>query len=299
VFCQKPLATTLDDARLIRDALARTDRRFMMAFTLRYSPHYRRIRELLVDGAIGELISMELNENLSFNHGGFIHGDWRRFREVSGTHLLEKCCHDIDLGIWMAGSLPTRVASFGGLRFFTPDHADRIDAIGPAPERMTGWAGGRQPYHAPGCVNPFTAEKDIVDHQVAILEYANGVRATFHTNCNAAIPERRMLLLGSEGTIRADVVSGQLELHRIGWETLRESHAIDEASGGHGGGDDVLARELADCIERGASPAAGIEQGFASAVTCFAIDRAMDEGVVVDVDLMWRELGMGGAMPGP
>ena len=46
-------------------------------------------------------------------------------------------------------------------------------------------------------------QKDIIDNQVAIIEFTGGVRATFHTNCNAAITERRMYLLGTEGTIRS------------------------------------------------------------------------------------------------
>ena len=65
------------------------------------------------------MISMEFNETLGFNHGGFIMGDWRRLTENSGTHLLEKCCHDIDLVNWMLESIPVKVASFGGVNFFT------------------------------------------------------------------------------------------------------------------------------------------------------------------------------------
>ncbi len=51
---------------------------------------------------------MEFNETLDFNHGGYIMGDWRRLQRYSGTHLLEKCCHDIDLVNWITGSLAGR-----------------------------------------------------------------------------------------------------------------------------------------------------------------------------------------------
>lgn len=34
-----------------------------------------------------------------------------------------------------------------------------------------------------------------MNNQVAIIEYENAVRTTFHTNCSAAIPEHRMLIL--------------------------------------------------------------------------------------------------------
>jgi predicted dehydrogenase len=138
--------------------------------------------------------------------------------------------------------------------------------------------------------NPFTSDKDIVDNQVAILEYENGVRATFHTNANAGIPERRMYILGTEGALRADVLTGKIHVKRIGWETEMRDESSGVA-GGHGDGDPVLAKELADSMLNHTPPAAGLEEGLASAVTCFAIDEAMDTGKVVDVGAWWRRVG--------
>lgn len=51
------------------------------------------------------------DELLSPSHGGYIMRNWRRFREQSGPHLLEKCCHDIDILNWIVGSLPSKVAA--------------------------------------------------------------------------------------------------------------------------------------------------------------------------------------------
>src|SRR5206468_7637583 len=104
VFCEKPLATTLDDCLAIRDAVHASGRQFVVGFTLRYSPFYREVQRLVASGTIGKLISFEFNETLEFNHGGYIHGDWRRLTRLSGGHLLEKCCHDIDIANWIVGS---------------------------------------------------------------------------------------------------------------------------------------------------------------------------------------------------
>ena len=50
VFCEKPLATTPDDCAMIRDAVRRNpDRIFFFGLVLRYSPFYRRVKELLDD----------------------------------------------------------------------------------------------------------------------------------------------------------------------------------------------------------------------------------------------------------
>lgn len=288
VFCQKPLALTLEECVRMKAAGDRSGKQFNIGFTLRYSPHYRKIKQLLAAGRIGRIISMEFNETLEFNHGGYIHGDWRRLREYAGTHLLEKCCHDIDLVNWMTESRPRRVASFGGTDFFTPANVHHIDRIGPRP------GDGAQAFASWGGLvakNPFTADKDIVDNQVAILEYESGVRATFHTNCLAGIAERRMYILGTEGTLRADVVTGVIQIKRVGWDTKVEDESTT-SSGGHGGGDAVLARELADSMLNGTAPSVGLVEGMESAIACFAIDRAMDTGAVVDLADWWKRAGL-------
>lgn len=287
VFCEKPIATTLDDAVAMYEAAQKAGRKIVIGFTLRFSPHYRAIRKLLDDGAIGNLISFEFNETLDFNHGGYIHQDWRRHTAIAGSHLLEKCCHDVDLANWFVEAKARRVASFGGRRVFTPANAHLAEEIGPNPKS------GRPAYQGwkESVGNPFTDDKDIVDHQVAIIEYDNDVCATFHTNCSSGIPERRMILLGDRGAIRADVMTGSIEYRRIGWDQPIEK--IDaNVSGGHGGGDLVLVRELVDVMYDRGEPAATLEDGLRSAITCFGIDEALNAGQVFDVTPMWQRAGL-------
>jgi len=290
VFCEKPLATTLEDCLAMREAWRRSGKLFTIGFTLRYSPHYIRIKEILDAGTIGDIISMEFNETLGFNHGGFIHSDWRRKSEWAGSHLLEKCCHDMDLAHWLTGSLPRRVASFGGCDFFIPANAHHVRRVGRDAEGREAFKTMNDPDIAGATGDPFTVDKDIVDNQVAILEFDNGVRATFHTNCSTAIPERRMYICGSEGTLRADVLAGSIEVKRIGFDTECEDLSTG-ASGGHGGGDSFLGRSLADMMVHGAPSPASLEDGLRAAITVFAIDEAERTGRVVDLAPWWRRAG--------
>ncbi len=284
VFCEKPLALDLDEAAAMHAAWRASGRTFALGLVLRYSPLYRAARAALESGRIGRLLSFEFNETLSFTHGGYIHGNWRRHTRNAGSHLLEKCCHDLDLALWLVGDLPARVASFGGCTFFTPENQSHQERIGPNAEgrpAFEAWADRNR-------VNPFTADKDIVDHQVAIFEFAGGVRATFHTHCMSALPERRFYLLGSEGSLRLDAYTGKLELRRIGWdEPLELTNPIE--GDGHGGADEPMARELAGLR----APAAGFHEGLRSLVVAQAVDQAMNEGRVVDLAPLWacvREL---------
>ena len=292
VFCEKPLALSVEQCVAIRNAWQASGRQFTIGFTLRYSPHYRRIKELVDAGAIGEIISMEFNETLNFNHGGYFHADWRRKTEWAGSALLEKCCHDLDIVNWITNSTAKRVASFGGCDFFTAANADQIDRVGTDTSGRAAFQTWRTHDDILGNVtNPFTDDKDIVDNQVAIIEFANKVRATFHLNCSSGIPERRMYICGTEGALRADVIAGRIEVRRIGFDTEIEDHSTG-ASGGHGDGDPVLAASLVDSMFNDAPPTTSLEHGLRAAVTAFGIDRALATGSVVELQDLWREAGI-------
>ena len=284
VFCEKPVGISTADCAAV--AAAAGDRRFVVGFVLRYAPLYRRIVDIVRGGGIGRLVSLEFNETLEFNHGGFIMSDWRRHAATSGGHLLEKCSHDVDIVNWVVGARASRVASFGGLSFFTPEHAAVADRLGPD-------VNGRPAYRGWGLdVDPFTSDKSVIDNQVAIVEYANGVRATFHTNLNSGLPERRLVLLGTEGAIRADLNHGLIEHRRIGHDAPTVTTDQRATAGLHGGGDGPMVRELIATMTAGADTATPLSTGVEAAVTCLAADQARATGTVVDLGPIWREVGI-------
>ena len=287
VFCEKPLATTFEDCLAVQHAVEKSSRVFAFGLVLRYSPHYQKIRELVQAGQVGRIISFEFNETLGFNHGGYIFGNWRRQSANAGSHLLEKCCHDLDLMNWITGSLPIRAASFGGKDFFIPSHEHHIERLGRNADGKPAYGTWDDPHR----VSPFSGGSDIVDNQVAILQYAQGARATFHTNCKAGIPERRLYLCGTEGAIRADAITGAIELQRIGHETKIEMIPTG-VSGSHAGGDEIMARGLVETLLEGREPMASVEDGVRSAVVAFAIDQAMREERVVYLYPWWEKSGI-------
>lgn len=287
VFCEKPLALNLEEGLRVRDAAEKSGKLFTLGFTLRYSPHYVRIKELIEEGCIGELVSFEFNETLDFNHGGYIHSDWRRKTKWAGSHLLEKCCHDIDIANWIVGSRVVRAASFGGCDFFTPANAHHKTRLGQDLEGRDAFCTWNKNQWG-NISDPFNEDKDILDNQVAILQYANGVRATFHTNCMTAIPERRLYLCGTEGSIRADVLTGVIELCRTGFDA-RVDRFDTGSQGGHGDGDGILGESLAASMVHGELSRSPLQVALDAAITVFGIDEAQREGKTVDLRSMWAE----------
>ncbi len=291
VFCEKPICINLEECVELCKAQKKYKRQLIVGFTLRFSPYYRKIKEIIDKGLLGYIVSVEFNEILDFNHGGYIHGDWRRKCEYAGSHLLEKCCHDLDIANWFIGARAKRVASFGGCDFFVPKNLYLQERIGRNKDGALAFeTWNRAPKDDEvSRKNPFTADKDIVDNQVAIIEFNNNVRATFHTNCSTSIPERRFLICGSEGTLRAGMVSGQIEFKRHGFDTELEIINID-VSGGHSGGDKVIGRDVADTMLHGKPPAATLTDGIVAAVTAFAIDESMYTGKVISLQPYWEAL---------
>ncbi|PCJ60596.1 MAG: oxidoreductase [Planctomycetota bacterium] len=286
VFCEKPIATNLEDCKKILIAKEKFGKQFMLGFTLRYSNHYRKIKELLDSGEIGDIISLEFNETIHFDHGGHIKCCWRGQKQFTGTHLLEKCCHDVDLVNWMVGDASAKyVSSFGGINFFKPENEYRMKELQKGKKGQPAYCAWPKAHNK----NPFTIKSDVIDNQVAIIEFDNQVRATFHTNLNTAIPERRLYIIGTHGTIRSDLIAGQIELQKIGYEFEREDLSFG-VTDGHGGGDDILSKHFTEMVLNQAPSLTSVEDGVKAAVTCFAIDQAMDERRVVDASSLWDDV---------
>lgn len=279
VFSEKPLATSIEDCQAIYKAHRKTNLIFATGFVLRYAPIYRKAKEILESVKLGKILSIDANENITPEHGGYIMANWRRQTKFAGPHILEKCCHDLDLINWFTESLPSRVAAFGGLDFFVPanqhyvkKYGEKIFAAWPDPRRAD---------------SPFTSDKDLMDNQVSIMEYRNGIRVMFQATMSNAIPERRMYFSCTEGTMVVELYSGELKYRRIGDEGLT---VMDFAGDGHGGGDNYIMKELYECMIKHSNPKCSGDEGLTSAVVALAIDRSIRDKSMVNLEPVWQKL---------
>lgn len=299
VVLEKPIAPTPDEMRAVVDAAERSAGTVTVAHVLRYTPFFAALKAALDEGMIGDLVTIEHAERIGYWHfaHSFVRGSWRR-EDRASPMLLAKACHDLDLLRWLAGARCTAVASFGGLRHFRPEEApagalDRcwdgerrcpaaatcpFDAVRLYVERtaeVTGWPvsvvtddpsrGGRLAALATGpygrCV--YRSDNDVADHQLTILEFANGVRASLGVSGLTADNTRTVLLTGTRGEMRGRLDTGEIEIRRfrpaadaprggpawdrdeLGRSAMRDDERLvlragPERQDGHGGGDDGL-----------------------------------------------------------
>jgi predicted dehydrogenase len=145
ILCEKPLATTLEDARWVAEHAARSPAPFWTAMEYRYMPPAVEFIDEIHSGRIGALRMLSIREH----RFPFLKkvGDWNRFSQNTGGTMVEKCCHFFDLMRFIIRSEPVRVYCSGAMDV---NHVDESYQ-------------GRRP--------------DIIDNSYTTVEFANGVRA--------------------------------------------------------------------------------------------------------------------------
>ena len=124
MLLEKPIANTIGDSLSIILAAEQQNRYLQICHVLRFTDFFQKVRQILISGRLGQLITISHRENVSAWHmaHSFVRGNWRR-EDESSPMILAKCCHDLDLLQWFVGSAAIRLSSFGSLIHFRPENA--------------------------------------------------------------------------------------------------------------------------------------------------------------------------------
>ena len=120
VISEKPLTISEEKCAKIAAAQSKSKGRVTVTFNYRYAPPATRIRELIMDGKIGKVVSVDLNWYLDTYHGSSYFQRWNRQRECSGGLSVHKACHHLDLVRWWIDQHPVEVFAFAALNFYGP-----------------------------------------------------------------------------------------------------------------------------------------------------------------------------------
>ncbi len=120
VMLEKPMANRADECRLLLDISRETKRQLFICHVLRYTKHFRKMREMIESGVLGEIVQIEHRENVAFWHmaHSFVRGNWRNEAE-SSPMILAKCCHDLDILPWMLNQKCEQFNFDGGIKPFS------------------------------------------------------------------------------------------------------------------------------------------------------------------------------------
>jgi predicted dehydrogenase len=137
VLSEKPMCTDEVQCQAIVDAAARTGRSVTVTLNARHSREAKKVKALLQDGAIGDVLSVDFHEYLDTSHGADYFRRWHRFRKNSGTLLCHKASHHFDLANWWLDSDPVEVSASGDLRVYGRNNAYRGTNCRTCPHRVT------------------------------------------------------------------------------------------------------------------------------------------------------------------
>jgi len=318
ILLEKPMAPTVSDCIRIVDAARKNNTIFALCHVLHYAPFYQQLKKMIDEGRIGKLMSIQHLEGIAWWHfaHAYVRGNWRN-EDLSSSILLAKCCHDLDLINWIAGSQCQTVQSFGKLNFFKPENApensaDRcIDCM---------YRENKCPYSAKkfyfenlkkGCLGwpldvlindmtpaaldkalregpygrcVFKCDNDVADSQTVNLEFKNGV--TFSMMLSAFTPHgRRIRVMGSHGYIEGDgKILRHLSFQEDKWTEINVNKLGDDVAGGHGGGDFELMKSFIEAVEKNdpASLSADLSQTLESHLLVFAAEEARKNQQIID-----------------
>lgn len=322
VITEKPMTIDEKRAQAIIDAQKRTGKEVRVSFNYRYAPHNTKVRELILDGVIGDVFSVHFEWFLNTNHGADYYRRWHRNKENSGGLLVHKSTHHFDLVNFWLGTQPETVFAMGSLNFYGRNNAERrgikdfyyrchgseIAKQDPFYLDMEASESMRNLYlnaeHEDGYIRDksvFSEEISIEDTMGVMVRYKNNAIMTY--SLNSYIPKEgfRVVFNGSKGRMELDVL--EQSYVNAGGDKAKEGATkykkitvipmfseaydvpIEEAVGGHGGGDPILLNDIfgvpkEDKFRRAANQV----DGAMSILTGVAANKSIASGLPVQID---------------
>jgi predicted dehydrogenase len=316
VISEKAMTTTAEKCQKIFDARSRTGRSCRVTFNYRYSPPRTQVKDILMSGEIGDVLSVDFHWLLNTHHGADYFRRWHRFKKNSGGLLVHKATHHFDLVNWWLGAMPTQVFATGKREFYTPTMARRFGLTDahercltcPEKEKCSFYldlSSNRElkalyldnekhdGYFRDQCV--WGADIDIEDTMNVLVRYDNHVTLAYSLNAFCAWEGYIATFNGTKGRLEHTTVEstyGDSPAKLRGVHNLvvpirgpaREIPAWT-GEGSHGGGDNVM---LDDLFLPAAKPdkylrAADERGGAASALIGIAANRCFETGQPVEI----------------
>jgi len=101
VFCEKPMATTLADARRVLKAAEKSDRVFQVGHNRRFAPVYAELKRMLNES------HQPHSAHVKMNRGELLKPEWVGNPEITGGFLYETTIHMFDMMRFLFGEIAT------------------------------------------------------------------------------------------------------------------------------------------------------------------------------------------------
>ncbi|MGH7495137.1 MAG: Gfo/Idh/MocA family protein [bacterium] len=281
VITEKPMTTTAETCQQIIDTQKKTGRRCRVTFNYRYSPPRTQVKDLLMSGVIGDVLSVDFHWMLNTLHGADYFRRWHSLKKFSGGLMVHKATHHFDLVNWWLSAIPVAVMANGKREFYTPEMAKRFglnsyhERCHTCPEKdKCGFELDLETkptlkllyldnerhdgYYRDRCV--FRPEIDIEDTMNVIVKYDNNVTMSYSLNAFNSWEGYYIVFNGTKGrlehrieeqiyvsgtnTEQGGIKDGGIQTRIIPLRGPAYEAEPWQGTGGHGGGDRLLLEDL-------------------------------------------------------
>lgn len=318
ILLEKPISPSAKECLEIEEKANALGRNITVCHVLRYTNFFGTLRDIIDSGELGKVVAIKHSENIGNFHmaHSFVRGNWRN-DTLSSPIIMQKSCHDLDILLWLTGKRCKKVAAFGSLSYFRESNApegsaDRCVNCAVAENcRFNAWrcyqptlgswptevvcldqtenaltdALKTGPYGR--CV--YRCDNNVCDHMSIIMEFEDGVTATFSLTAQTSACHRNIHIMCEDGEIIAD--DGQRQIivkHHVSSQAETFSDRIINIrtnASGHGGGDAGIMEDFAASLRETATESrSSISRSVESHLMACAIEESRLTGNVVDME---------------
>lgn len=276
LLLEKPVSPSLEECREVERVALETGREVCVCHVLRYTQFYQRMKQIINSGELGDIVTIQACEGVGYWHQAhsYVRGAWRNSKD-SSPMILAKCCHDMDILLWLSGRKCISVSSYGSLHEFcterapegstlrclngclakencpydaekiyitgekgilkNPEGAWPVSVLTPKPTLETITDALKTGPYG-RCV--YHCDNNVVDHQVVNLRMDNDMTVSFTMSAFASEIDRTIRVMGTKGELYGDMEHRWIKVCPFGKkERMIEFESLVDDFTGHGGGD--------------------------------------------------------------
>ena len=322
VISEKPMTIDAEKAQEIIDTQKKTGRSLRVTFNYRYAPHNTKVRELIMNDAIGDVFSVHFEWLLNTQHGADYFRRWHRNKLNSGGLLVHKSTHHFDLVNFWLGAHPSKVFAYGDLNFYGMKNAERRGVTNfyyrchgneaakgdPFAIDIESNESLRELYLNAEADSGYIRDRSVFSEDISIedtmgvlVKYNSGAILTYSLNAYMPWEGFNVVFNGSKGRIELNVV--EKSYINAGGEKADEGGLtgkslkvfpmfgkpydveVIEKEGGHGGGDPVLLNDIFGIPEEDPfERAASHVDGAMSILTGVAANKSIASELEIKID---------------
>lgn len=297
VFLEKPIAITREGGKKVLQKMVETNKILLIGFVLRYNRLYKKMKELVRSGTIGELKTGWVFHSVGSASDWYFH-DWHGTVRNTGGLLVQKGSHDFDMINWIADSKVKKVVAFGSRDYFGGDNANSLiceecKEKNTCPEAIkeriltVNKADGKQTdlfYNQWRNSCAFREEIDVFDNHQVLIEYENGIKVSYMECHYTPDDNRQYVFIGTRGKITLDDARDTITVEiRYGMNDRKEIVTYNnlQSAEGHGGGDKQILDDFIYALKEGKQPNASGEAGLEAIEIGLMAHQSIDENRII------------------